>query len=350
MDAFLRVMGIVFLALLAVLAAAGLWLWRVVRRGKEAAEAMSSVKWPSSRVTLRPLDPAGVTDPRLTAARDALLALGFRDARAHRVMPNDDVTVLSLVHPDLRLLGVAMCHDEAGAWVDISTRDPGGISVTVSSVPTGANLDRPAWERTVSLPGAPAAELVARMETECPPGDRTLPCAADGFAAHFEADYAREMAWRNSRGGLQPGEFQRLAAVAARDLDQKVGAQDLDFALEQSRFFQAVVWARECVQQHKRATRLTGEEWDSIGGFLAVMEPVDRAVFKRYLAEEVCSPLDEAEGGGPAAVDPAAHPTNDHMVMNLNFKLPENKRLTRCGAVTEPVAAVIYSWAKEKDE
>lgn len=118
---------------------------------------------------------------------------------------------------------VAIVYDHlwAGVAIDIVARfdDHGGLCVSNSTM--AGKLSIPPWAHRCLMPRASQEEMVTRfrLEYDALSPRNWIPVTPETFADYFEASYADEMDWRNSRGRLTLDEV--AACTKGRDSPQR---------------------------------------------------------------------------------------------------------------------------------
>jgi hypothetical protein len=130
------------------------------------------------------------------------------------------VRLIGLGIPAEQINAVVYEHPAVGAWCDVYVSYVNGDGLTASNASMGKELDsRPGQEKVRDKDLGPDAllEIVRRKK-------RPNPCktiTADNFASTFEEHYAKEMAWRLSRGGVTLDEVRRTAQNMGRNFTEE---------------------------------------------------------------------------------------------------------------------------------
>src|SRR5262249_25865349 len=150
---------------------------------------------------------------------DGLLALGFQEAGAYRLLELPGVQPQAFMKPEISAWGVVYEVPLAGAILGLVTRYRDGTSVTFGATPKRSELRERPGHPTVRMPGANAAALYERFITERP-AEGMRATVRQAFPAEFERAYADSMDWRNSLGGPTEEEIRGGMAPGAKVSDQ----------------------------------------------------------------------------------------------------------------------------------
>ncbi len=153
----------------------------------------------------------------------ALEACGFRSIGTYRVEPMRGVVLTAFAHPGQSLCAVVYSHPLVKSFVDMISKTDDDRSLTVTTAPAGQELDQPAGHEKIFDPGLTIAQMVDLVMRRRPHGTLEQ-WNAGNFAAKFEAAYAKEMNWRQSRGGVTRDEVRRVAAATgSRATEEQIG-------------------------------------------------------------------------------------------------------------------------------
>ncbi len=326
LETALAVLGILILAGLVAVARFALRLRREL--------AAARVRTPST-ITLEPI--AGAAWARESTGRsdgEAFEQAGFQRVGSFEVPEMPGVELVGWAHPGERLYGVTYNHAAAGVWSDVVARYADGTGDTASSARHGGELDQPPWSRKAHEPGAPAVRLLEIAATW--PAAGRLEATVEGFVEDFRDAYAREMAWRNERGGPSREEIARVA----EGMEVRFSAADIDQAYDQQRRQTLGRLRDECVEA-LAATGVRGSGGSSLDQLSLLVihdqmsraEAIDELGIVVELPEELMESV-EAEGGG----DPPVR----ELVRELVGDLPVHQRLRLLGSVADPVGADVW--------
>ncbi len=147
------------------------------------------------------------TKPASAQLIEELKAARFEDAGAFAVTPMRDVYVKLLVSPPESISANVYDHRVAGVWLELVTRYADGSTFSVSNR-EASGLAPLARHREEHIPGARAADLVARMRATRPQGE-VIPVTAPDAARMFEQGYQTAMAERKGQS-LTAAEINRV--------------------------------------------------------------------------------------------------------------------------------------------
>ncbi len=352
MAIVLQILGLIFVLLIAGLAGFLLyWRYRIRRLADELGcglhEIMAATPLPP-RLTLSRYERDEVElehEAEFDALGREMADLGFEWIGLYGADELYGLWFEAYVHPAEQLYGVVYDHAEAGVFADLVVRYVDGESLTVSSAPTGEELDAPPGHAKLYLAGEPPAGLYRRLMADI--GDRERkPALALRFTDDFEHAWAEEMDWRNLRGFSTDDEIRRTLAKSGerpsatalaelRELYDRSSADGLSEAAQQA-------WLA--------ATTLTGDEWRRIGDRLVVVHDRLTRDMVAELLLEWAEPDDEDEDEddpeslfrqrlGDRYDDAAAARC---LFEQANQALPEHERFEKLGEVDQPLPADIY--------
>jgi ankyrin repeat protein len=147
----------------------------------------------------------------------ALVVRGFWPLASYVVSELDDVRLFVFDHADEPGWAVAYEHPEAGVFCDLYVQYDDGRSLTVSSAPSGHEMEVPPSARKIFDAEADVDGLLERFRAECEPVAYGI-VNAERFAAIFEQAWADEMDWRLQRGP-SGSELEAVAVEMGVELD-----------------------------------------------------------------------------------------------------------------------------------
>lgn len=164
---------------------------------------------PPMHIQLVPVDDSAkgrFADPH----RRELDSFGFGLIGTFQVREMPGVTLVAFTQASQGLCAVVYRHPLAGVFVDVGWMTEDDRGFTATNAPAGGNLDPPPGRTKAFLPKASLCELFDRALSDRPAGPyRRLD--SSNFARVFEQEYAREMKWRQGRGGVTEAEVRREA-------------------------------------------------------------------------------------------------------------------------------------------
>ncbi len=116
----------------------------------------------------------------------------------------------AFANPKECVYAVVYEHYTLGYWFDLTCFYNDGRVFTCSTAKT-TGLARPPFVMIENHPGAKPQELLEHCLATRPPGERQ-PASRHQFKTQFESNYAREMDWRDERGGPSEDEIRSIAA------------------------------------------------------------------------------------------------------------------------------------------
>jgi hypothetical protein len=195
----------------------------VMHRVKTAVGKATGGGGTPRRIHVRRDDAAALADPSaMDALATPLLAQGFEDGGIW-VIQELHLAMRVVAKPEAHLYGVVYDrHPKAGVWIDLVTLYEDGTTVTCSNLAQPSSLDEMPGHGKIPAPGADALTTYRTMLEKRPKKPMTAVRASE-VPARFEEAYAREMDWRDSRGGPTADEIRRIAAASGRTVtDEQV--------------------------------------------------------------------------------------------------------------------------------
>lgn len=252
MGLFLKVLGAVALAVILLIAGfIFLFWWKLRAIAKGLASATPST------LSLTPeTDPAWQKKGAVRRDLAALEACGYVVGTPYTIEGMPGVSLVALHHPATGIYGSYYDHVAVGNFTDLCADFADGLELTIGSAPQGQQLDtRPNTEK-IFKPGASAAELHAAIAARVA-GHALKEVPAEKFVDHFVATYAKDMAWRNGKGGLSQEEFNRIAA----DHGKSLTSDQLKEAFRQSKLQEIQRLSGEALTEFQKVTTLSVSEW-----------------------------------------------------------------------------------------
>jgi hypothetical protein len=341
---FLQILGLFFLGAILLILAALLALALKVRgalRQVKASLGQFSTAFQPQPATIHLNGPTTVAWARPTQAHalaDPLAGLGYHDAGQFTVEEVQGLHVWPFVNPSESAYAVVYEHPSGLVWIDFVTRYEDGTSLTTSNTDQGADLDHQPGHDKDYAGGLSTAEL-HRRHLATRPQRPMARVSAEDFASTFEAAYAREMAWRNSRGGPTEREIRAIA--------ERSGMAMSDEEIEETRKMmaeQAMEGLDEALRERFTATTdMRARQWEDARDSLVFVH--DRLT-PEMLDDRVRGWLwdgdedDEGDGGSLPTVPDGMPPRM--AFAKFNAALPQEKRFVKVGEVDQPVPADVY--------
>ncbi|MCX6956017.1 MAG: hypothetical protein NTV51_28100 [Verrucomicrobia bacterium] len=330
MGLFLMVLGAV--ALVVILLVVGFiflfwWKMRAIAKGMASATP--------SALSLKPeADAPWLTKAAVRRDLAALASCGYTCGQAYAIEGMPGVSLVSLHHAATGIYGCYYEHLAAGNWTDLCADFADGLELTICNAPQGHQLDtRPNTEK-IFQPGVSAGELHAAMAARVA-GHALKEVTSAQFADHFAATYAKDMAWRNNKGGLSQTEFNRIAAEHGGSLTE----EQLKQAFIESKLQDIWRLSGEALTEFEALTTLPLAEWKSYEARMAVLaDDFHPPAYARYLAE-VFSLTDEAREKCRQAADAGAKPPELLALVGTQL----DGELERLGEVEKPMKLSIHA-------
>jgi hypothetical protein len=218
------VLGVVALVALLVLRP---WLLRLAAGSSAGKEALELAP---ARIHLERLDRPKWAGPRIAELDRWLEATGFERIGAFAIVEIPGEQLLAAVDPHGTAYAIAHETSDGNVWLDVSADLADGRTLTYSNNPRIAQIEAPAYANKVRLGGA-GPELVYQRFLAERPQNGLAPAIADKFAEWLERAHARELDWRNARGGPNEEEI----AGEARARGQELSAEALTIAKARQR-------------------------------------------------------------------------------------------------------------------
>jgi hypothetical protein len=256
-----------------------------------------------------------------------LTGAGFVSAGSYEVEEMPGLLMEGLVHPQQRVVAAVYEHPQVGVFLDLVSRNTEGHGWTFSNCPQDDHLAQPEWKTSVRDKAASPSQLLERL-LEARRGDPWEVAPSD-FAEFFRQAYAKEMDWRNARGG--PSEEEVLAVARADGTDPDAETLALTKQALQAQAMRGLDVAFR-------------EAWERGGGTPeAMLFFVHDRMPRDYLIEQVslyCSATEEDW--------PPGQPRSTFSAVNDG--LDEGGRFVRLGEVGDPLPADVYRAPDGMDE
>lgn len=337
-DIFLKVMGVIFLVLIALVVVVVL----VVRaRVRAFFRRLSSELSPPLTVELTPIagDPGWTDESAVRLLTDPLKNLGFERVGAFETDMHGPVMMEVWCDAGRAIYAVVYeleieLVDQP--WLDFVTRYRDGSTFTVSNAPLGSDLEQREDHPKRFLNDRNPKRLLNEMLDQRPerPID-PVPIDPVEFKDFFEAHYAEEMKWRAERGEIVPADEDNEGPGILSSLEYDAERADHLYELE-----------NQVTEAFLQSTTLSALEWERIRDRVVLIydglgeddlnmiidewiEPDER--FEERFEAALRDLAARGEGFQPRAAFEA-----------LNTRLRNRQRFKRLGSMTEPVPADIY--------
>jgi hypothetical protein len=338
---FLQILGLFFLGVIVLIMSALLLLALKVRGALRQARAtlgQLSAAFQPQPAMIHLVGPGGVSwskPDRVHALADPLPRLGYHDAGQFSVEEIGGLNLWAFVNPSESAYAVVYEHPAGLVWMDFVTRYEDGTSLTTSNAEQAAELDHQPGHDKDYAPGLDAAGLHQRHLSNRPRKPVQRP-TAEGFARAFEAAYAQEMAWRNSRGGPTEREIRAIA--------ERSGMTMSDEEVEEARLMmaeQAMDGLDEALfERFSETTDMRAREWEEVRDDLVfVHDRLTPTMLDDRVRRWIFNGDDEDDGSLPTVPDDLPP---RRAFASFNENLPDDRRLVKVGEVDQPVAADVY--------
>ncbi len=335
MDLFLKIMGVLFLALIGFVVVVVLAIRARFRQMTKALSQLAmSLAQPVGHVSLRPIEEPGWNDASaLERLSRSLAGLGFQEVGSFEVEGLPGVAIRAWVHPGESVYAVVYEHRVSGVWLDFLSIYQDGTIVRYSNSRHGELLDHRPGQEDWFRPGLDPVELHKVMLAERP--NRPLrKVTASTFVEDFENARNAEIDWRTSRGGPSLREIQAIAEASGEAFDEEVledthrmmRLQALDELDERLR--------TKFLEQYP----ISALEWETLRDRVVIVhDRLTPEVLLERLEEwfEDEDQLEEIEAQTRGL-------TPREAFIRFNWNLPESSRFRKLGELKEPVEADVY--------
>jgi hypothetical protein len=137
--------------------------------------------------------------------------MGFVPLGIYRIPQMRGVVLTAYTQPSEGVCAV-VCSHPVGVFFDLSCVTTGDIGFTVTTAPAGGSLDQPPGRSKIFDRNLSLRQAYERLLAERPAGPY-IPVDATNFVSLTEEEYARDMDWRMTRGGVTEDEVRREAAA-----------------------------------------------------------------------------------------------------------------------------------------
>jgi hypothetical protein len=335
---FLQILGIIFLALigLGILAVVFLWWsWRSLNRSQKEHEI------PASRIHLNEdLTPEWLQEEGIQNMVSGLRSLGFSQGRAYGVKEIPQVRLCAFFSKESDICAVLYGHDMAGNWVDFGLQYEDGTELTVTNAPFGEEIDTRPESRKIFRKGALIPDLHHEMRAmmEMKPIIRINDA---NFRDEFEKSYARDMQWRNQRGGISHAEIRRVAENQGMD----TGNDHFEKAVEEIKLGEIYRWHEECIEHFVSETDMPVSQWVNYEDrFIIVSDQIHPEIFLEYIWQYMDISDEQMDQFEELAQN---FLSSKSLFKRINESLSPNIRAEKIGSVSSPIEADIYHVREE---
>ena len=334
----IEILGNVFLIIIGLVVAFGIWLFIKVKFGLAQQARVSAIEESMHM-------PAFVLEPNDHPS------FAHPEAVAMLVQQAVDLGATSCGNFDVPAVGVRLCaycletppvyiaitdHDQIDPWTDVVMRLDQDRSINFSTIPEiGRGAPRPPSDELVAFAPGTATGVLVKAAAERANNDATVPAPPEEFKAYFEEQTAKVQKYIETQAVSQDW-LNTIAADAGVELAGDE-AEQINFLRENQQMAETEI---ACFDSLAESGDLTAAQWNNIGDSLAAVwddmpgECVSGVFYRNAdIPEELESEVDALEDG---------HGRARERVAALNAKLPAEKRLVLVGRVSSPVEADIY--------
>ena len=194
MGLVLKVLGIIFLLLIAMALAVAVLVRAKVRKFVKHLEGVASrIPGVPRRIRLVPMARNDWEDLEAVGDLvDPLLEVGFQNGGEFEVAEIPGLRLQALVMPEQAVTAVVYEHPRAGVWIDLYSDYTDGTRVTYANTHHGRGANPTPGSLVERFPGLGAKALYQEF-LNGRPGKPMKPASSVDFAAVFEQAYAEEM-------------------------------------------------------------------------------------------------------------------------------------------------------------
>lgn len=334
----LEVLGNVFLILIALVAAFGIWLFIKIKGGMAHHARVTAIE-------------ESMHMPALVLEPNEQPSFAHPEAVAMLVKQAVDLGAISCGNFDVPAAGARMCayclerppvyiaitdHDQVEPWTDVVLHLEGGRSFAASTVPEiGRGAPRPPEDELMPFAPGTATGVLVRAATERAENDTAVPAPAEAFKAYFEEQAEKSQRFIETQAVSQDW-LDTIAEGTGVELSGDE-AEQINFLRENQQMAET---ESACFESLANSGDLTAAEWNKVASDLvAVWDDMP----PEYVSGVFYSHVDFPDG---LEVDVEAlekgRGNARARVAAVNAKLPPEQRLHLVGQVSSPVEADIY--------
>ncbi len=333
MGLLLQILGVAFLLMIAFVVVIALTIRSKLKGFVKVFEGFSTVLGTPSRITLVPLAAPSWENPEANAAvEETLKSLGFVKAGNYQVEEMKGLELEGWQIPSQSINAVIYERPDQGNWIDFYTHFEDGTRITYTNSSIGAGLDPAPGHEMGRFPGMEVRELFEKFVAGRP-NKPAKTISRESFASVLEVVYAKEMEWRNSRGGATLEEIRAIGASTGEVYDD-----DAIEATHELAERQAMEELDETIRERfLEETKLSAIEWERVRDRVIVIhDSMNPDAFE----EAVGARLDDDE---LERLDFESDALPRVAFSDFNKTLAEARRFKRLGTVASPVGADIYA-------
>ncbi|MCP4113446.1 MAG: hypothetical protein GY749_49280 [Desulfobacteraceae bacterium] len=348
MGIFFKILGIIFAVIIVILLSAGIYIWLKWRNLKkfmaDTFDADIQASTPSRIHLNEDLQPDWLNSDDIREELAMFESSGFSIAGAYRIKEMPAISLMGMINESESMMAVLYKHEDIGYWTDFAIEYADGRELTVSNAPMGGELEtRPGAEKIFAKDKSLSEllEIAKSKKQDGPYAEITK----ENFRDNFEASYAKDMAWRNERGGASKKEILRVAENMGMDISE----DDLETAYDELQENDLDRFHEECIEQFSKETTMSVAEWEEYRDYVFIV--TDKIESKSYF-------LDYLEGFFDFSDEQYSQyeklfkskETSKEFFEIINNSLSKELRAKKIGSVSEPVEADIYIAPPETDD
>ena len=266
---FLQVIGGIALVLLVLLVFIILFIrfkWK-----KIVGSIDEAVKTPSEIHLMEDINPDWIDE----AAIKELQAENFTLGKAYTISEIPSIQLVSIFHTSSQIVGAYYFQEKAGNWYDLvaGTEDE---EITLSNAPLGEELNQRSGAKKIWKKKASLNELLQDILSITKDSKITKEITPETFREEVEKAYARDMAWRNSQGGVTEDEIRRVA----ENMDGEFNDETILDSLEEAKSKELYQWHDEIMKKLSHSSEFEEKYEDS---YFYVSDQVEITLFLEYL-------------------------------------------------------------------
>ncbi len=345
MGLFLKIPGILFLALIATIVGVILHVrWRLRRLFGQLAEVAGSMGPPPLELDLQPIvgDIVWRDEQQVMVLVGRLSAQGFHSLGAFQVEAAGQLQVEGWADASRSLTAAIYQHSAVDRpWIDYVREYEGRRADTASNASGIAEIDpKPGNFRLIDPSLCPVELLAHLLCTARALPVRPAPSTAYEFKERFEAYHADEMEWHAARGGLTEEETRKIAALSGDNHNEEL----INAALKHYRGWSTGAMAELLTERFRRSTKMSVSEWSRFEGSLFfVHDNLTPGELNQLVDERLYDPPDDDRNDDEIGLLDESDPTPARAAFAAyNSTLPATVRFIKLGELAEPIAADVY--------
>ncbi|MEE9425906.1 MAG: hypothetical protein V3V18_13175 [Methylococcales bacterium] len=222
------------------------------------------------------LCPEWLEDKKIKKRISEIENLGFRVGKSFNIPEMDGVQLLSLIkEPSVAVL---YNHKIVGNWVDFFAIGEDGHEYTVTNAPLGDGLIKRPDASKIFLKNVSIAEMTRKF-WEQTDGRILTAIKKDDFRSAFEIAYAKDIQWKNRKGGIS---FQEFLSIE-KDTPGNYSDKKIKQAFIDSKLQEIEQWHEAVIEQYIEQNNL---DYFEEGNPVIVPDRFDTESYLQYLREQ----------------------------------------------------------------